>query len=308
MKKVSFFLLIHIFLCLSSCMQEKQVMTVASYNIRQYNRGDSLNGDGWEQRAPVIANLILFHDFDIFGTQEGKINQLNDMKNSLPGYSYTGIGRDDGKEKGEFSAIFYQTKRFELLESGNFWLAENTAQPNKGWDAALPRICTWGLFKDLKSGFCFYFFNLHMDHKGVEARKNSALLVLEKIKRMTGNKPVILTGDFNVDQHNESYRLLNNSGKLRDAYQSAEICYATNGTFNGFNPNTKTDSRIDHIFLTEDFHVVRYGILTDTYRSLKKTSESTTKMVNAPQEISFREHEARVPSDHFPVVVKVTYR
>jgi endonuclease/exonuclease/phosphatase family metal-dependent hydrolase len=307
MKKTSFFLFIGIYLCLLSCAQQNRVLTIATYNVRQYNSNDSLNGDGWKQRAPIISSLILFHDFDIFGTQEGKINQLNDMKSGLPGYRYIGIGREDGKEKGEFSAIFYKTKKFELLDSGDFWLAENTEIPNKGWDAANVRICTWGEFKELKSGFRFFFFNLHMDHVGVEARKNSATLILEKIKTMTGNKPVILTGDFNVDQNNESYLLINRSGRLKDAFDLAGMRYATNGTFNGFYPNTKTDSRIDHIFLSKDFSVERYGILTDSYRSPKPSSPDSMKIATAPEEISFGKYDARMPSDHFPVVIKATY-
>ncbi|MDR2626730.1 MAG: endonuclease/exonuclease/phosphatase family protein [Dysgonamonadaceae bacterium] len=307
MKKTLFFLSIGIFFCLISCTQEDQTLTIATYNVRLYNTGDSLKGNGWEQRVPIINDLILFHDFDIFGTQEGKINQLKDMKNGLPGYDYIGVGREDGKDGGEFSAIFYKTRKFELLNSGNFWLSEDTQQPNKGWDAECIRICTWGEWKELQSGFRFYFFNLHMDHIGVNARKNSAQLILDTIKAMTGNQPVILTGDFNIDQNNESYLLINQSKKLRDAYDLAKIRYATNGTFNGFNPHLKTESRIDHIFLTKEFKVERYGILTDSYRRPKHASSNDLKMATAPQEISFGEYEARMPSDHFPVVIKVRY-
>ena len=121
--------------------------TIATYNIRNANKGDSLAGNGWGQRYPYIAQLIQFHGFDIFGTQEGKYPQLEDLKNAMPGYDYIGIGRDDGKKAGEFSAIFYRTDKFEVLEQGNFWLSTETTYPNKGWDAALPRICTWGKFK-----------------------------------------------------------------------------------------------------------------------------------------------------------------
>ena len=194
--------------------------TIATYNIRNANKGDSLAGNGWGQRYPYIAQLIQFHGFDIFGTQEGKYPQLEDLKNAMPGYDYIGIGRDDGKKAGEFSAIFYRTDKFEVLEQGNFWLSTETTYPNKGWDAALPRICTWGKFKEKKSGFIFLYFNLHMDHIGVQARSESAKLILRKIKEQPSHIPVVLSGDFNVDQNNESYKLLNSSGVMKDAYDS----------------------------------------------------------------------------------------
>lgn len=286
---------------------QAQNMNVASYNIRYANKGDSANGNGWGQRYPVISELIRFHDFDIFGTQEGKYHQLNDLKDSLAGYDYIGIGRDDGKQEGEFSAIFYKTKRFTLLKKGNFWMSTITDKPNKGWDAALPRICSWGEFKDNQTGFTFYFFNLHMDHIGVQARAESAKLVMAKVKELAGNKPTILTGDFNVDQKNESYALINNSGMLKDAYHLADLRYAQNGTFNNFKSDSKTDSRIDHIFLTKQFKVSRYGILTDSYRIPDADTTATTSG-NFPKEVKLAKYIAREPSDHFPVMIQVSYK
>lgn len=263
-----------------------QQITVATYNIRYENKGDADKGDGWERRAPVVAALIRFHDFDIVGTQEGRIGQLRDLDQLLPGYGRIGVGRDDGKEGGEHVAVFYKKDRFKLIRQGNFWLAEETDKPVKGWDAALPRICTWGEFEDVQSGKRLLFYNIHFDHVGVMARSESAKLIMRKMKELGGEKPVILTGDFNVDQHNESYHLLNGSGVLRDIYDLAEIQYALTGTFNHFSADAHTDKRIDHIFVSPHFTVARYGILTDTYRDDEK---------------------ARVPSDHFPVVVKMRY-
>ncbi|MFT3933953.1 MAG: endonuclease/exonuclease/phosphatase family protein [Chitinophagaceae bacterium] len=281
-------------------------MNVATYNLRYENHGDSVNGNGWGQRLPVIAHLIQFHDFDIFGTQEGKYHQLEGLKDSLTGYTYIGIGRDDGKQAGEFSAIFYKTAKFDVLEQGNFWLSETTDKPNKGWDAALPRICTWAKFKVKSNGFVFYMFNLHMDHIGVKARAESAKLILAKIKTFPAETPAILTGDFNVDQNNESYTLINESGILKDSYVLSPIKLATNGTFNNFKPDSKTDSRIDHIFLSKQFSVGRYGILTDTYR-VKNENSVAEKTGNAPSEISLSAYTARMPSDHFPVMAVVSY-
>jgi endonuclease/exonuclease/phosphatase family metal-dependent hydrolase len=305
--KKAFLSLIVLFSCIYLNAGEP-VVRVASYNIRYDNKGDSLNGNGWKQRCPVIVSMILFYDFDLIGTQECKNNQIEDLTRSLPGYASIGVGREDGKTEGEFSAIFYKKDRFEVVEQGNFWLSETPGLPSKGWDAALNRICTWGKFKDKSSGKRFCFFNLHMDHIGVEARKNSARLVLDKIKEMKDKYPVILSGDFNVDQNNESYILLDSSGILKDSYHLAQIRYAENGTFNSFRPDMKTDSRIDHIFVSKQFSVLRYAILPNVYWSEKPANDEIPKANDAPQEISFRKYEVRLPSDHFPVVVDFKYQ
>ena len=248
MKKLIYGLLV---LVAAACTspQKPAEMNVATYNLRLSNLGDSLQGDGWGQRAPYVAKLIQYHEFDIFGTQEGKHHQLEDLKAMMPEYEYIGVGRDDGAQGGEYAAIFYKPERFELLDSGNFWLSEDTTQPNKGWDAECIRVCTWGKFLDKLSGNTFVHFNLHMDHIGVVARAESAKLILEKIKAFPEKLPVMLSGDFNVDQLNESYLLLQNSGILSDAYTTADMVYANNGTFNAFQPDAMTEERIDHIFL-----------------------------------------------------------
>ena len=128
-------------------------LTVASYNLRNANVSDSARGDGWGQRYPVIAQIVQYHDFDIFGTQECFLHQLKDMKEALPGYDYIGVGRDDGKDKGEHSAIFYRTDKFDIVEKGDFWLSETPDVPSKGWDAVLPA----GVISNAKipvSSFC----------------------------------------------------------------------------------------------------------------------------------------------------------
>ena len=282
-----------------------QTLNIATYNIRYDNRGDVASGNGWQQRFPVIAGQILFHDFDIFGTQEGLYSQLEDLKNSLPGYDFIGVGRDDGLQRGEHSAIFYKTDRFKLLRKGDFWMSTITDHPNKGWDAAFPRICSWGEFKEIKSGLKFLLFNLHMDHIGVEARRESAKLILAKVRETGGKTPVILMGDFNVDQNNESYLLLNTSGILQDAYDKSPVRYASNGTFNAFRSDLKTDQRIDHIFLTSHFTVSRYGILTDIYWIPIPENSEALRAGDSPTEMSFRRFSPRMPSDHFPVMVQI---
>ena len=306
MKKLIYSFLILLCVASTACHQKQTSSYVfATYNVRNANRGDSIAGNGWGQRYPYIALQAQFNGFDIFGTHEAKHYQLIDLKNAMPGYEFIGVGRDDGKLKGEFSAIFYRTDKFDVLEHGDFWLSTETDHPNKGWDAALPRICTWGKFRDKQTGFTFLFYNLHMDHVGVQARSESAKLILKKMKEFPTELPAILTGDFNVDQNNESYKLLDNSGIMRDAYQIAELRYAPNGTFSGFHPDRKTDSRIDHLFLTKEFIVKKYGILTDTYRSEATEKEEAEKNGNFPKEVTMKKHVARTPSDHFPVMIQV---
>ena len=278
--------------------------TVASYNLRNANAGDSAQGNGWGQRYPIIAQMVQFHQFDIFGTQECFLHQLQDMKNALPHYDYIGVGRDDGKQQGEHSAIFYRTDKFDLLNQGDFWLSETPDQPSKGWDAALPRICTWGHFRCKDTGFEFLFFNLHMDHVGKQARVESAYLVQKKMKELSRNLPAILTGDFNVDQTHPSYDALVKDGQLCDAYEVCELRYAPNGTFNSFRPDNFTESRIDHVFVSPTFRVKRYGILTDTYRSAQPQTHKANAQ-DAPKEITLNAYDARTPSDHFPVVVEL---
>ena len=287
-----------------SCGISRRATTlqVGSYNIRYENKGDSLKGNGWGQRLPIIAQQILFHDLEIFGTQEGYIGQLEGMKAVLPGYEYIGVGRDDGKQAGEHSAIFYKTEVFDLLDHGDFWLSPTPDVPSKGWDAALNRICTWGHFRVKATRQELYYMSLHMDHIGVQARMESAKLVVEKIKEICGGKPVVLTGDFNVDQNNPIYSTFVTSGILNDSYEVCEIRYALDGTANGFDPNSFTTSRIDHVFVSPQTRVIRYGVLTDTYRTMTPEAQKYENG-NFPKEISFQAFQARTPSDHFPIKV-----
>ena len=282
-----------------------QQLIVGTYNLRNHNHDDELQGNGWSQRCPVISQLVTFNDFDVWGAQEVLHDQLNDLLLAMPQYGYLGVGRDDGKTGGEYAPIFYKKSRLKVLKEGHFWLSQHTDYPNKGWDAACIRICTWGFFKDLKTNKKFWFFNLHMDHMGVVARRESSRLILKKVKEFCGNAPVILTGDFNVDQTHESYRLLANSGILRDTYKIADMSYTLNGTFNDFDPFSKTDGQIDHIFVSRQFHVYRFGILTDTYRTLRK---DTANEGNSSKDISSQKYDIRMPSDHFPVKAILQYQ
>lgn len=281
-----------------------QTLRVGSFNLRYDNPADSLNN--WEYRKNAIAEFIQFQDFQILGTQEGLQHQLDQLQKMLPTFAYIGVGREDGEHAGEHSAIFYKKDRFQLLDKGDFWLSQDPSKPNKGWDAVLPRICSWGEFKDKKTGLKFYFFNTHFDHVGTVARRESAKLILKKIKEIAGKKPVLLSGDFNVDQNSASYKILNGSELLTDSYDLADLTYGADGSFNGFNINNHTDSRIDHIFVTDDFNVGKHGILTDTYHTEQEDLDKIKNSGNYPKEISLYQNEARLLSDHYPLLVVLT--
>lgn len=148
-----------------------------------------------------------------------------------------------------------------------------------------------------------------MDHVGVVARREAAKLVVKKIGEIAKDAPVVLTGDFNVDQTDEIYTIFTRSGVLKDSYVVAKHRFAENGTFNAFKPDLKTDSRIDHVFVSPKFDVQRYGILTNCYWTKNADSDSTTQQAaNAPQELRFQQYQRRLPSDHYPVLVKIMYR
>jgi endonuclease/exonuclease/phosphatase family metal-dependent hydrolase len=298
-----------------------QQMLVGSYNIRYKNANDSVKGEVWSKRCQVICDQLNFMSPDIFGTQEVLWSQLQDMKKALDGYDYIGIGRDDGKRGGEHEAIFYKKDKLQLLDHGDFWLNETPDKPALGWDAACIRICTWGKFSMMvpewgqRRGLfnrgpkykekVFYYFNLHMDHVGVVARREAAKLVVNRIREIAQGAPVILTGDFNVDQNDEIYTIFTKSGLLKDSYDAARIRFAENGTFNAFKTNYFTTSRIDHVFVSPTTQVEAYGVFTNSYWTPDDDPDNTIKASDAPQQISFDTYIRHNPSDHYPVFVKL---
>ena len=276
-------------LILASLQLTAQQMLVGSYNIRYKNWNDSVQGEHWQKRCQVICDQVNFMSPDIFGTQEVLWEQLQDMKNALDGYDYIGIGRDDGERGGEHEAIFYKKDKLQLLNHGDFWLSETPEKPGLGWDQEK----------------VFYFFNLHMDHVGVVARREAAKLVVAKIREIAQGDPVILTGDFNVDQNDEIYTIFTNSGLLKDSYDAARIRFAENGTFNAFKTNYFITSRIDHVFVSPSAKVEAYGVFTDSYWTPDDDPDDNIKASDAPQQISFDTYIRHNPSDHYPVFVRV---
>ena len=258
------------------------VMNTATFNLRQDNPNDS--ADAWPHRKEMVKGLIRFHDFDIFGTQEGFKHQLDGIL-ELGNYAYIGVGRDDGKDGGEHSAIFYKTARFEVLKQGNFWYSETPDTPGKGWDATCcNRLCTWGQFKDRETGKTFFLFNSHYDHQGRVARKESSLLLLRKIKEIAGeNETVIATGDFNARPEDEPIQILASDGMLKDSYKITEQPpYGTTGTTNGFRTASAMNGRIDYIWVTSSIKVLKYGVLNE-------------------------QQYGHFPSDHFPVMIQASF-
>ncbi len=283
-------------------------MLVGSYNIRLKVSSDSVKGNVWQKRCQVICDQVNFMSPDIFGTQEVLHVQLLDMLQGLDGYDYIGVGRDDGKTGGEYAAIFYKPDRLRLLDQGNFWLSETPDRPGLGWDAACVRVCTWGRFagQTATDDEAFYFFNLHMDHVGVVARREGAKLIVRKIREIAQGAPVIVTGDFNVDQKDEIYSIFTESGLLKDSYLASRLRFAENGTFNSFDTELYTDSRIDHIFVSPDTEVESYGVLTNSYWMPNDESAAKLKGHDAPQQIDFSKYTRRQPSDHYPVFVRLS--
>ena len=247
-----------------------------SYNIRYDNDWDVENS--WSLRKNRICQLLNNYNPSIFGIQEGLLNQVDFIDSSLIKYDYVGVGRDDGKIKGEFCAIYFDTTRYKIRNNSTFWLSETPDVVSVGWDAALERICTYGLFENKTSGEEFWVFNTHFDHLGVIARKKSSALILKKIKEInTQSLPVILMGDFNSIPDSDPIKILKND--LIDALQiSLMNLEGPQGTFNGFDMMLPIDNRIDYIF-TKNVKVLSYRHIDDRLNNNKHISDHLPVMI-----------------------------
>lgn len=255
MKKSILLLLSVFYLVIPSFAQTIQVKW-ATFNVRYDNPADGLNN--WKYRKDKVAGFIKSQHIDIVGMQEVLHNQLEDLKARLPEYAEVGVGRDDGKTKGEYSPVFFRKDKFELLDSHTFWLSQ---YPDSigfiGWDGACTRIATWAKLKDKKTGKIFMAVNTHFDHVGTEARKNSALLIIKRIQEIVGNRPSVLTGDFNVSDKSEAYKIITtNKFVMKDAYKIAKKREGVNYTWQDFGkePLNKRE-KIDFIFVTPQIKV-----------------------------------------------------
>ena len=263
----------------------KNTAIIATFNIRYPNSGDGVNV--WENRKEMVATLIKNHKFDVFGMQEPYYNQLQDLRNLLPDYTYIGRSRTNEIDNGEFVPIFYHKDRIEILQWDQFWLtdAADKSVPSSAWGAGSPRICTWAKVRHKVLNKTFFIFNVHYAHDSDLARLESTKLMMEEVPRIAQGFPYFLLGDFNYDQNSAPFQHLKTSDDLIDTYGIAERKINGNrGTLNSFNPNSTSTSRIDHIFVNRENPptIHRHQIITDSF-------------------------SGRAPSDHFPVLVEVEF-
>ena len=277
MKTTSFFIMV---ILLSANMAVSQSTKLMTYNIRLNTEADGINA--WPNRKQQVTGLILFHEADIIGLQEALYDQVTDISLQLPGFDHIGVGREDGKAEGEYSPIFYNSRKYQLKNHGWFWLSETPSYPSLGWDAAFKRICTYALFEDYAKRKTFWVFNTHLDHVGEEARLNSVRLIILKIMELNPkNEPVVLMGDFNMTPEAKPIDRIE-SAFYDSKKVSEQESYGPEGTFNGFDFNAELKKRIDYIFVKGKVAVKKYGVLSDSF-------------------------EQRYPSDHLPVLVEVEF-
>jgi len=254
-------------------------ITVMSYNIRMDTAADGINA--WPYRKDAVAEMIgPKYEGDIIGLQEVLKRQLDDIQDRLPAYAWVGVGRDDGRDRGEFSPIFYRTDRFRLLATNTYWLSETPELPgSRSWDAAITRVVTWARFEDLSTGRQLTFFNTHFDHLGEQARVESSQLLLDRLVGIAGDTPFILTGDLNVQESEQAYKVLaHGNNLLGDARYVSETAHqGPTASFNDWESLRPPESRIDYIFISNGIRTLNHRILDDRY-------------------------EGRFPSDHLPVV------
>lgn len=241
-----------------------QINKVITYNIKYDNPKDSLNN--WNNRKKELVNLFKYYEPDIFGIQEGLEHQLNYIDLNLVNYSRIGVGRDDGKHKGEFSPIYYDRNKFSLIEESTFWLSDQDDSVSIGWDASMERICTYGIFENKTNQKKIFVLNTHFDHKGPIAREESSKLILSKIKGFNKNNyPVILMGDFNAEPESKPIRILKKE-LIDGAELSKDGIYGPDGTYTGFTKNVFAKRRIDYIFI-KNMKVKKYRHIDDKMKN-----------------------------------------
>lgn len=266
------------------CVAES--LNVMTWNIRYNNPNDGINA--WPNRKDWVAEIVVENKVDIAGFQEVLVEQLEDLKTRLPEMDVYGVGRDDGKNAGEFTPIFFRKDRFDLLDQSTFWLSttpDKTA--SRGWDADLPRIASWVKLQDRQTETIFYVMNTHFDHRGTQARAESAKLLLKQLREHFVDHPVILTGDFNTTPDSPPYNILiGNDTQTQRVYLDASKHSVQNpigpdSTWNGFNAIVP-DRRIDYLFTTKMIRVERFKTLDD-------------------------QRNNRFPSDHLPIVAELEF-
>ena len=257
-----------------------QTYKVMTYNIRYDNPKDGENQ--WSKRKAFLSNQIAYNAPDVLGIQEGLHHQVTYLDSTLVNYKYLGIGRDDGKTKGEYSAIFYNARKLKVVKKSTFYLSETPNKISVGWDASMERICTYALFKDVSNNQHFWVFNTHFDHIGEEARLQSTKLIVKKIKSLNKKSfPAIVTGDLNLKPESKPIQYL--SSVLNDSKTvSLSTPFGPTGTFNGFKFNKPVTDRIDYVFTSkENIKVNKYAVLSDS-------------------------KDCKYPSDHLAVLIEIS--
>lgn len=270
-----------------SGMLTAQPVRVMTFNIRLDVASDGVNA--WNNRKDYVVSMMRFHKADVIGLQEAQRHQLDYLLQAMPEYGYIGVGRDDGKNAGEFSAVLFRKQRFDTAATKTFWCSETPEKPGKGWDAAYQRVCTYAKLQDKRTGKSFYFFNTHLDNEGKTARLEGAKLIKKTMHQVCGTVPAVLTGDFNSYPDSEPYQAIvsKEAGKggylLSDSKQaSATVHHGADGTFTGFDLQAKPLQPIDFIFVTKTVKVKSHGTLTDSFNGL-------------------------LPSDHYPVLAELEF-
>ena len=251
-------------------------MKVMSFNLLCGGKGER----DWPCRVPPVVETIRREAPDTLGVQEAHSGWMDALCAALPEYDYVGVGREDGKRDGEFSAVFYRKELFLLVDSGNFWLSETPEKPSKGWDAACTRICSYAVLEERASGRRFVHFNTHMDHIGQTAMCEGGKLIAARSLALK-EYPSIFTGDFNVEPDHPAYQTVIGAG-FRDA---GVICGVQHGqkTYHGFEcPDRDSWAEIDYIFLRGDITATDYRVVTDKV-------------------------DGKLPSDHYPVTAQIEF-
>jgi endonuclease/exonuclease/phosphatase family metal-dependent hydrolase len=271
MKKIIFALGIFFTITNANAQTKAQSdLNIMTFNIRYDNPGDGSNS--WQYRKENTIKMIRFNEVDILGMQEVLAHQMKDFTVNLTEYAAVGVGREDGKEKGEYSPILYNKNKFTLIKSGYFWLSETPEKPSKGWDAACERIATWVQLKDKATGKKLFVLNTHFDHIGEVARRESVNLIRTKIIQLSEGIPQIMMGDLNATPDSSVIQLLLTADKslsLLDSKKMASIVYGPNWSFHDFGKIPYKDRPlIDYILATKGITVHKYGVFAETLNDL----------------------------------------
>ncbi|MEX0866768.1 MAG: endonuclease/exonuclease/phosphatase family protein [Pirellulales bacterium] len=255
-------------------------LTVMTFNVRYATAADGL--DAWPFRKEAVGKTVRDSGADVIGFQEVLKTQLADLQEELPDFDYVGVGRDDGKQAGEYAPIFYRRDRFDVKLQQTVWLSETPEKPSRGWDAAHERIATLVQLHDKLADDTLQIANTHFDHRGEQARLQSAKLLREKL---TTDLPVVLMGDFNFRPGSPPYQwLTDDCGGFADTRTLAEEPLGPDSTWNGF-AKIMPGARIDFVFYRGPWRTARFQIV-DARRGGRFVSDHLPVVVEFVQEVN----------------------